>query len=368
MQALREMLTRTVGVVTENQRLMGLQTTRVVELEQQLVDAKSESVRQRAADTELMRNVLMENDVHLPEVPNRGRGRNISKIKTKDLGKQKYDPSGGVPIEPFLRRFEDAVVALEERHDCVWDDRTCYRELQNSLLGAAELFISNEDLVKPEDQTYAKFRVRLARRFGKVVYTNKWQAAIALGDRVKKTEESYQEFAAALELIGGTHDIDGEHYNQCFKNGLNATDRAQLPNIKRFTLAQCVSMVQLANGHDGRDVPGATKKGMETSVNAVEPLSAEVLAANVSEQLMKKFPGLGRTPWKPNGAGRSNRPHGALSNNQKSKKNLLSHIKCFGCEENGHYQADCPKKLEIMVAALQGAGYTVEGNGLPDKE
>ena len=82
-------------------------------------------------------------------------------------------------------------MALEERHDCVWDDRTCYRELQNSLLGAAELFISNEDLVKPEDQTYAKFRVRLARRFGKMVYTNKWQAAIALGDRVKKTEESY---------------------------------------------------------------------------------------------------------------------------------------------------------------------------------
>ena len=89
MITLREMLTRTVDVVTENQRLMGAQTARVAELEQQLMDAKSEAVRQRAADNELMRNALMENDVHFPEVPNRGRGRNISRIKTKDLGIQK---------------------------------------------------------------------------------------------------------------------------------------------------------------------------------------------------------------------------------------------------------------------------------------
>ena len=76
----------------------------------------------------------------------------------------------GVPIEPFLRRFEETIVAMEERYDCIWDDRTCYRQLRRALLGEAELFVATEDVVSLVERTNAKFRIRLARRFGQAAH------------------------------------------------------------------------------------------------------------------------------------------------------------------------------------------------------
>ena len=349
--------------------------TRMATVERRLVEERNRIEKDRTELTRSLKEEFSDDGVKLPGVPNRGLGRNVTKIDTKELRAEKYSPASGVPIEPFLRRFEETIVAMEVRYDCIWDDQTCYRQLRRALLDDAELFVATEDVVPLEDQTYAKFRLRLARRFGQAVHQTKWQAAVAMSARMKHTHETYSEFAAALEKLGGIHNIEREHYTTCFKQGLNSMDRAQLPSIMNLSLAQCVYKLTMANGHDGKDVPGWVPANLVVAnVAQVEPapsepvVTADVLAATVVKQLQDNF-SQGR--WKPrSGGGRAPTPG---SNSEKSKQNKLAHIKCYGCQEFGHYAADCPRKgadkapdITALLAMLKEQGFKVPENGQPD--
>ena len=116
-------------------------------LESRFVEERKQVEHQQSALTKVIKAELMDGDVKLPPVPERGAGHNVTRIDTKELRSEKYSPANGVPIEPFLRRFEETIVAMEERYDCIWDDRTCYRQLCRALLGEAELFVATEDVV-----------------------------------------------------------------------------------------------------------------------------------------------------------------------------------------------------------------------------
>ena len=107
----------------------------------------------------------------------------------------------------------------------------------------------------------------------------------------------------------------------------------------------------------------------------VEPLvTAEVLAATVVKQLQENF-GRGKGSWRPRGGiqgtGRASTPG---SNAEKSRQNKLMHIKCFSCQEFGHYESDCPKKTKLAadVAAFMAMMQSKDGNGpkngQPDQE
>ena len=365
----------------EQQQTLGNQSMRMEVLEKQLLEdheARMVAMESRfMVERQRFKDELMDGHIKLPSVPERGRGRNITKICTKELRHEKYSPANGVPIEPFLRRFEETIVAMEERYDCIWDDRTCYRQLCRALSGEAELFVATEDVVNLEDKTYAKFRIRLARRFGQVVHQTKWQAAAAMSLRTKQPGETYAEFAAALEKLGGIHDIDREHYATCFKQGLNTMDRAQLPSVAQWTLAQCVHKLTIANGHDGKDIQGWVAVNLATPAVAPpveQPVMAEVLAATVVKQIQESFAsGNGKGRWRPRGfvpnAGRGANPE---SNSEKSIRNKLMHIKCFSCQQFGHYESDCPKKNKLAadVAAFMAMMQNKDGaeNGRPDQE
>ena len=125
------MLTQLMNIVAEQQKsLCGLQG--------QLKDANERLPKPR---------------VVCPAVPVRGDGFNISRIKTKDLVVQMYDPSLRIPIEPFLASFESAITALERRADCTWDDQACYSQLLASLGDGLALFVANENLLSASDKT-----------------------------------------------------------------------------------------------------------------------------------------------------------------------------------------------------------------------
>ena len=70
----------------------------------------------------------------------------------------------------------------------------------------------------------------------------------------------------------------------------------------------------------------------------------------------------------PSGAGRSTFPG---SNSEKSKQNKLMHVKCFSCQEFGHYESDCPRKAKMAadVAAFIATMQNKDGaeNGQPDQ-
>ena len=68
--------------------------------------------------------------------------------------------------------------------------------------------VANEDLVPAEERNHAKFCGRLARKFGQTVHKDKWGAAIDLGHRTKKTSETYEEYATALEHLVGTQTVE----------------------------------------------------------------------------------------------------------------------------------------------------------------
>ena len=385
---MREVLDRTLGVVKEHQQTLGSQSARMESLEKQLME--EHAVRMVAlenrfedrliAERQHIKDTLMDGHVILPPVPERGLGRHTTRIKTKELQYEKYSPANGVPIEPFLRRFEETIASMEERYECVWDDKTCYRQLCRALLGDAELFVASEDVVPLVDKTYSKFRLRLARRFGQVVHQTKWQAAGAMSLRMKKPDETYAEFAAALEKLGGIHDIDREHFATCFKQGLNSLDRAQLPSVAHLSLAQCVHKLTIANGHDGKNISGWVP--VNVAVPTVTPplessaVTADVLAATVVRQFQDTF-ARGKGGWRPRGfaagTGRGPNPAGAPgSNSEKSKQNRLAHIKCFSCQEFGHYESDCPKKAKMAadVAAFMAMVNNKDstGNVQPDQE
>ena len=385
---MREVLDRTLGVVKEHQQTLGSQSARMEALEKQLLEehaARMVALENRfedrfIAERQHIKDTLMDGHVILPPVPERGLGKHTTRIKTKELQYEKYSPANGVPIEPFLRRFEETIVSMEERYECVWDDKTCYRQLCRALLGDAELFVASEDVVPLVDKTYSKFRLRLARRFGQVVHQTKWQAAGAMSLRMKKPDETYADFAAALEKLGGIHDIDREHFATCFKQGLNSLDRAQLPSVAHLSLAQCVHKLTIANGHDGKNISGWVP--VNVAVPTVTPplessaVTAEVLAATVVRQFQDTF-ARGKGGWRPRGfaagTGRVPNPAGAPgSNSEKSKQNRLTHIKCFSCQEFGHYESDCPKKAKMAadVAAFMAMVNNKDstGNVQPDQE
>ena len=385
---MREVLDRTLGVVKEHQQTLGSQSARMETLEKQLmeehaarmVDLENRFEDRLIAERQHIKDTLMDGHVILPPVPERGLGKHTTRIKTKELQYEKYSPANGVPIEPFLRRFEETIVSMEERYECVWDDKTCYRQLCRALLGDAELFVASEDVVPLVDKTYSKFRLRLARRFGQVVHQTKWQAAGAMSLRMKKPDETYADFAAALEKLGGIHDIDREHFATCFKQGLNSLDRAQLPSVAHLSLAQCVHKLTIANGHDGKNISGWVP--VNVAVPTVTPplessaVTAEVLAATVVRQFQYTF-ARGKGGWRPRGfaAGTGRVPNSSGvpgSNSEKSKQNRLTHIKCFSCQEFGHYESDCPKKAKMAadVAAFMAMVNNKDstGNVQPDQE
>jgi hypothetical protein len=202
--------------------------------------------------------------------------------------------------------------------------------------------------------------------------------------RKKKTDETYLQFATALEMIGACHAIDMSHYTFCFKHGLNEQDRSQLPMVEDLPLSSCVIRLQIATNRDGRGVVGYTYNGdhQVVDVKKVDDVTStelelfRVLAASVKD-LERRFQNQGRfsrkegTPWGNKKRTQREWDDDPESANGKSKQNKLTNIRCHGCQEVGHFKRHCKqmeKEVRAMVAELLQEKSSQAENARPDTE
>lgn len=220
-----------------------------------------------------------------------------------------FDGKADYPIRTWISDFEEIAEVTG------WNDLQRLIFAKKSLTGLAKLFIQSEKGIK----TWKRLKQKLIEEFE--VKISSVQVHRLLMTRIKKKEESVQEYILVMREIGGRANIDPEVIIQCIIDGIQdeVANKVILYGARTFT-----------------EFKGKVK------------LYEQIKSTKFNQGSSYKNP-----PPRNDDKGKRR-----FENNHPSPQNRNRVGNCFNCGEVGHKSATCPKKDQgIKCFSCNGFGH-----------
>lgn len=136
-----------------------------------------------------------------------------------DLVVPEFEPKKGPAVELWLSQVDRVIEGLNIFNPVLWSEEELNYALTAKLVGEAATWASTfHASLRPNEKTYTNLKEKLCQRYGR--HESNMELYQQVATRMEVWHETYDDYAAALRLLGAGVQIPDEWYANTFIEGL----------------------------------------------------------------------------------------------------------------------------------------------------